>query len=151
MTSGAERWCSAALFTVTHNVLYYLDPKCNHRRRAVVPTALREKIMQSVHGGGPFAGHFSGSRLYKTLVRSWYWEGIYSDCEKHRKGCPQCCFVAGGGRPGKPLLQPIPVTRPFQILGIDVMDLPKTEGGNKHVLVIQDFLTKWPWVFPLPD
>lgn len=31
------------------------------------------------------------------------------------------------------------------------MDLPKTERGNKHVLVVQDFLTKWPWVFPLPD
>ena len=31
------------------------------------------------------------------------------------------------------------------------MDLPQTKRGNKHVLVIQDFLTKWPWVFPIPD
>ena len=32
------------------------------------------------------------------------------------------------------------------------MDLPVTANGNKHVLVIQDFLTKWPWVvFPIPD
>lgn len=50
-----------------------------------------------------------------------------------------------------PPLQPIPVSRPFQILGVDIMDLPKTERGNKHVLVIQDFLTKWPWVHPLYD
>ena len=140
----------ASLFTVANGILYYLDPKCNHRRRAVVPRSLREKIMQSVHGGS-FAGHFSGNRLYQVLVRSWYWEGMYTDCEKHRKGCPQCCYAMGGGRVTKPPLQPIPVSRPFQILGIDVMDLPQTERGNKHVLVIQDFLTKWPWVFPIPD
>ena len=48
-------------------------------------------------------------------------------------------------------LEPIPVQRPFQILGVDVMDLPKTELGNQHVLVFQDFLTKWPLVFPIPD
>ena len=28
------------------------------------------------------------------------------------------------------------------------MDLPKTEAGNKHVVVFQDFL---PLVFPVPD
>ena len=89
-------------------------------------------FMKCVHGG-PFAGHFSGDCPYKTLVRSWYWEGMYSDCEKHRKGCPQCCIVMAGGKRGNPHLQPIPVTRPFQILGIDIMDLPCTERGNKHV------------------
>ena len=31
------------------------------------------------------------------------------------------------------------------------MDLPKTECGNQHVIVFQDFLTKWPMVFPVPD
>ena len=31
------------------------------------------------------------------------------------------------------------------------MDFPKTKDGNKHVLVLQDFLTKWPTVYPMPD
>lgn len=31
------------------------------------------------------------------------------------------------------------------------MDLPMTENGNKHVLVFQDFLTKWPMVYPIPN
>ena len=31
------------------------------------------------------------------------------------------------------------------------MDVPKTKQGNKHVIVFQDFLTKWPMVFPFPD
>ena len=36
-------------------------------------------------------------------------------------------------------------------LGVDIMDLPRTERGNKHVIVFQDFLTKWPIVFPMPE
>ena len=31
------------------------------------------------------------------------------------------------------------------------MELPVTERGNKYVIVFQDFLTKWPLVFPAPD
>ena len=31
------------------------------------------------------------------------------------------------------------------------MDLPITEDGNKHVVVFQDYFTKWPMVYPVPD
>ena len=31
------------------------------------------------------------------------------------------------------------------------MDLPKTSSGNKHVIVFQDYLSKWPMVYPMPD
>ena len=31
------------------------------------------------------------------------------------------------------------------------MELPKTDDGNQYVLVFQDFLTKWPFAFPMPD
>ena len=36
-------------------------------------------------------------------------------------------LVEGGGEIGKPPVQPI---RPFQLLRVDVVDLPKTESGN---------------------
>lgn len=31
------------------------------------------------------------------------------------------------------------------------MDLPLTDRGNKHVVVIQDLFAKWPLVFAVPD
>ena len=34
---------------------------------------------------------------------------------------------------------------------MDVMELPTTSSGNKYVIVLQDFLTKWPMVFAAPD
>ena len=35
----------------------------------------------------------------------------------------------------------------FQIVGVDIMELPKTSKGNQYVVVFQDFLSKWPFVF----
>ena len=76
---------------------------------------------------------------------------MYKDALDHSKSCPQCAIVSGGGHVHKPLLHPIPVERAFQILGVDIMELPKTSKGNQYVVVFQDFLTKWPMVFPVPD
>ena len=76
---------------------------------------------------------------------------MYGDVVSHCASCPQCAIVNSSGRVNRPPLHPIPVQRVFQIVGVDVMDLPKTERGNKHVVVFQDFLSKWPLVFPVPD
>ena len=76
---------------------------------------------------------------------------MFSDTRRYVKSCPECAIVSGGGRVQRPPLHPIPVSRPFQIIGVDVMDLPKTAQGNKHVLVFQDLFTKWPMVFAIPD
>ena len=72
---------------------------------------------------------------------------------RHCASCPQCAIVNSSGRVNKPPLHPIPVQRVFQIIRVDVMDLPRTEAGHKHVIVFQDFLflSKWPFVFPVPD
>ena len=140
----------ATQFVLSKGILYFLDAKRHYKKRAVVLSHLRKTLIEDVHGG-PLGGHFTANRLYNTLVRSWWWDGMYRDVEYHCKNCPQCAIVTGAGRPGRPPLKPIPVSRPFQILGVDIMDLPRTEQGNKHVIVFQDLLTKWSVVFPMPD
>lgn len=64
---------------------------------------------------------------------------MFNDSINHCKSCPQCTAIT--------------THTTFQILGIDVMDLPKTQQGNKHVLVIYNYLSKWPciWVFTISD
>ncbi len=78
-------------------------------------------------------------------------DSMYADAFNHCKSCPQCAVVSGTGRVLRPPLQPIPVERPFQIVGVDIMELPQTSQGNRYVVVFQDFLTKWPMLFPVPD
>ena len=107
-------------------------------------------MLEETHAG-KLGGHFSGPRTYNAISTHWWWEGMYADTSEYCKKCPQCTVVSGSGRRTKPPFELIPVQRPFQILGMDVMDLPKTELENQHVLVFQDFLTKLPLVFPIPD
>ena len=146
----AKKIVQASLFTLVDEILYYLDPKRDNHKRCVVPCHLRSKIMEENHSG-PMSGHFSGEHLYKMLSRHWWWQNMYSDVVSHCSSCPQCAIVHSSGRVNKPPLCPIPVQRMFQIVGVDVMDLPKTEAGNRHVVVFQDFLSKWPLVFAVSD
>ena len=63
----------------------------------------------------------------------------------------QCTTVSGGGHQHRPPLKPILIKRPFQKIGVDIMDLPCTERANKHVVVFQDMFARWPLVFAVPD
>ena len=96
-------------------------------------------------------GHFSGNRLYATLSKHWWWPGMYTKALEFSKSCLQCMTATGRNTVLHPPLQPIPIERAFQIVGVDLMELPKTSKGNQYVLVFQDFLTKFPLVFPVPD
>ena len=140
----------APLFVLIEGVLYYLGPKCSTRKRVVVPHHLRRQVMADNHSG-PYGGHFAVSRLFGSLSMQWWWQGMYADVLRFCKSCPECVIASGSGRRDRPPLHPIPVQRPFQIVGVDVMDLPKTKRGNIHVVVFQDFFTKWPMVYAVPD
>ena len=137
-------------YCIIDDVLYFIHTKKRKCKLVVVPRQLWKRIMQEYHGG-PLGGHYSGNRLYNVLITNWYWDGIYNDALKFCKSCPQCAIVTGGERHVKQPLHPIPVQRIFQIIGLDIMDLPVTEQGNKHVIVFQDYFSKWPMVFPMPD
>ena len=139
-----------SLFTLEDGVLFYVDPKQEHRKRVAVPSYLRSQILAENHSSA-VGGHFAGKRMYGALVRHWWWDGMY----RHPPVCPPVSRLRSGHRscqaPLPPPLHPIPVSRPFQIVGVDIMEFPKTEDGNRYVLVFQDFLMKWPLVFPMPD
>ena len=140
----------ATLYTMSDGILYYVGRKQTDVPRVVVPRQLRGQIMEEYHGGS-LAGHFSGPRLYKTLARRWWWEYMYRDAMNHASSCPYCAIVEGTGRKQKPPLQPIPTERPFQIVGVDIMELPLTSSGNRYLIVFQDLFTKWSMVYPASD
>lgn len=140
----------APMFTIEDRILFSVDPKHQHQKRVVVPSHLQEQILRENHSSG-MGGHFSGRRTYGALVRRWWWDGMHADALRFARNCPACAIVSGAGKLQRPPLHPIPVQRPFQIVGVDIMDLPKTLDGNCHVLVFQDYLTKWPLVYAIPD
>ena len=85
------------------------------------------------------AGHFSGARLYEMLSRKWWWEDLYKDAISFCKNCPECAVVSGTGKQQKPQLNPTQVSRPFQILRVDIMELIASRMGIVMSLFFRTF------------
>ena len=61
------------------------------------------------------------------------------------------CASRRVGQAAKPPLNPISVSGPFNLVGVDVIKFPKSQKGNQYTVVFMDYLTKWPEVFPTRD
>ena len=55
---------------------------------------------------------------------------MYRDIVDYTKNCPKRAIVTGTGRKKQPPMHSIPVDHPFQIVGVDIMELPVTANGN---------------------
>ena len=59
--------------------------------------------------------------------------------------------VNGQGTRERPALVSIPVGGPFECIGMDFVEMDRSRGGNRYALDMQDYLTKWPEVYAVPD
>ena len=60
---------------------------------------------------------------------------MYKDLMEYARRCPQCTIVERKEQKKIPPLMPIPVDHPFQIMGVDIMELPLTTKGNKYLAI----------------
>ena len=59
--------------------------------------------------------------------------------------------VQGQGGRSKPPLKNIPVSGPFEVVGMDFKEMDQSRSGNKYALVFQEYLMKWPEVYAVKD
>ena len=115
----------------------------------VLPHALQRDALYQAHDI-PGSGHQGQDRTLQKLRLSAYWVGMSSDVTKY---CLECttCQQAKLPAPTKAPLVSLPVGRPWEMLAIDVLEVPLSTNGNHYLLVVQDYFTKWAEAFPMPD
>ena len=62
------------------------------------------------------------------------------------------CITCATRQPGKKLrapLVPVPVAGPFDRVGVDILQLPKSRLGNRYAIVFVDILPSGPRCIPL--
>ncbi|GBO26646.1 hypothetical protein AVEN_126021-1 [Araneus ventricosus] len=89
--------------------------------------------------------------LSKTRER-FYWDRLRADVEKWCRECHACGAHKGPKTRTKCRLQRYNVGAPFERMVLDILGpFPVTSKGNRYVLVLMDYFTKWPEAIPIPD
>ena len=137
-------------YYVMEGVLYYEGPDVPDRRRLVVPSHLRDKVINE-HHDSVFAGHFAVKKTAQRINQYFYWDGLKGQVYKKCESCVTCASTRGQGHRGRPPLVSIPVGGVFECVGMDFIELECSKDGNRYALVLQDYLSKWPEAYAVPD
>ena len=120
-------------------------------RQLVAPLHLQTTIMKYLHTAR-LGGHFGISRTFESINRRAWWPGMRKDIRLWCRNCDACQKRNIRQGSGKVPLHQIPVGAPFDRIAIDILSFTETTySGNKCVLVISDYFSKWAEAYALPD
>eukprot|EP00731_Ephydatia_muelleri_P011389 Em0006g283a len=115
----------------------------------VLPTQCRKAVLQLAHEV-PLAAHLGKNKTAKRILRRFYWPTLYRDVEEFCKCCRICQKVSRLKESKAPLI-PLPiVTEPFRRVAMYIVGpLPRTKSGNRYILVMSDYATRYPEAVPV--
>ena len=119
--------------------------------RAAGTTAGTTRTMKIAHSI-PLAGHMG---QYKTAMRflmimRFHWPTLFKDVAGYCRTCPEC-QCANSRRHQRVPLVPLPIMgESFQRKAMDVVGpLPKSRRGNRFIMVLCDYATRFPEAIPM--
>lgn len=109
----------------------------------VCPQHMKNSVC-AIHHDSPMAGHRGADTTLKSISRLYYWNFQPSEVTAYCRSCVQCQTFNYSNHTGVAPLRPIEVTRPMQLIGIDLMGpFVKTALGNIFVILAIDHFTKF--------
>ena len=115
----------------------------------VLPTLCRKAVLQLAHEI-PLAGHLGRKKISQRILQRFYWPSLFKDVTAFCRTCERCQKMGHQRRIPVPLV-PIPVIdEPFQRVVMDIVGpLPRSRMGNRYILVLCDYATRYPEAVPL--
>ena len=128
----------------------WTEPLGGERFQIAIPRSMRSLVLGEVHGA-PLVSHFGQSRTQRRLQEEFYWPGYARDVILWCASCPQCLQGKDPPRRNRAAMGHVRTHLPMERVAMDVMGpLPRTRRGNKFILVVMDYCTRWAEAFPLP-
>ena len=132
-----RRWESTAGDTITWQL--------------ILPESLRNEVLLQLHNKKT-AGHLGLAKTVQRVKQRFYWANCSKDV---RRWCRKCDLCASRRRTQRKLRAPMQtynVGAPMERVALDILGpLPVSERGNKYVLVIGDYFSKWTEGYAIPD
>ena len=116
----------------------------------VIPLSERREILQECHDART-SGHLGISKTLARVREKFYWTGLQSDVRNYVTGCSHCQKRKIRSA-GKSYMQIDQTGYPLERVATDIMGpLPESEDGNKYIVVVSDYFTKWTEAYPLKN
>jgi hypothetical protein len=109
-----------------------------------IPIPHGRELIRDIHAG--MCGHHVAPRTLvgNAFCQGFYWPTAVADANEVVRTYEGCQFYARKTNLPAHALQTIPVTWPFVVWGLDIVEpLRKAPGGYTHLLVAVDKFSKW--------
>ena len=123
-----------SLYKIQEAILYLVLE--DNTLRLIPPASRRKQLFRDDHGGA-FEAHLRERKIHSQLKKHYWWPSMQSDIVQWTLAC-MVCATRGVGYSPKPPLIPIPVVGPFDRVVVDVIQFPKSNSGNRYVVVFVD-------------
>lgn len=146
-----QRWDSISLI---HGILCYAWEPGGRKTIIsciIVPAQLKSFVMKQLHNSVT-GGHLGVKKTLSKVKDRYFWYNMNNDVEVWCMKCDVCAAKKAPPRKLKAPLQQYNVGAPFERIAIDVLGpLTRSKRGNKFLLVIGDYFSKWMEAIPIPD
>lgn len=96
------------------------------------------------------SGHLGVRKTLAKLRQRYYWPGLQEDVRAYIAGCNQCSCAKGPLKHKRAPMQIAKARAPMERIATDILgELLMTAKGNKYILVISDYFSKWTECFPM--
>lgn len=123
----------------------------SHIWQLVVPESKRSVVLRAYHNA-PSAGHLGFNKTIDKIRQIFYWPGMTDHIKDYCNKCDLCTARNLSKSQNKAPLGKYAVGEPMERVMMDILGpMPTTNTGNKYVLVITDWFTKWTEAIPLQN
>ena len=118
----------------------------------VPPEPIRQNIISEFHEG-LIGGHKGVTKTYLRIREKFYWPGLRNDVQNFIRNCNSYkSKKLVGAKTREPMLITDTSIEAFDKIALDTVGpLPTSSSGNRHILTMQDNLTKYCIAVPIPD